>query len=204
MTLVAPFEEAYRKNMRDAHQRNMMAGAGRANAGPQQQPAGNVQGRPGSMNGFPGQVAGMAGPQGNAANMNMAAMGQPMHTNQAQGLDAPLLSTGAGQFAMPQNMPHATQLSQQPPSSGLNIPDARPNIAPAPDALLGTTTPSQAPLSNGPPAFPVPGPEGGANEFDSDPEGRKRKLRDSEDPEAKRVRQRTGGTERNSCTGISH
>lgn len=189
MTLVAPFEEVYRKNLREAQQRNMLAG--RANPGPQQQPPGNIHGRPNSMGGFTSQGT---GPQGNTPNMNMTAMGQPIHPNQAQGLDSPLLSAGAGQFAMPQNLPHATQLSQQPSSSGLNIPDARPNIIPTPDTLLGPTASSQAALSNGLPAFSGGVPEGGSSDFDSDPEGRKRKLRDSEDPESKRVRQKTGET----------
>lgn len=180
MNIIAPFEEAYRKNTQQ-QQMQKAAAAGRqispsAPAQPMQQQQQPPQNRPG-----PSGSMGNTMPQfqlhGNTPNMNLVA--QAMATNN---MDSGLTNNGTPyqnaptEPSTPRNLP---QMMSQPSMDG------RPGM-PSHQSSESASTFSQQlhrpPSSNGPHAADIG--------IDTDGEHKKRKM--SEEDDGKRTRQKTG------------
>ncbi|KAH9937577.1 uncharacterized protein B0H18DRAFT_1113394 [Fomitopsis serialis] len=97
MMIVGPFEEAYRRNMREQQMR----------AAAQQGPAADGLPGPSNMSTMPGMPA--------DTSMNMGAMGPSMSSGSSQMLD----SAAPNQIS-PTNVSHTPQLAQHSPVAGLN------------------------------------------------------------------------------------
>ncbi|EIW64780.1 uncharacterized protein TRAVEDRAFT_33530 [Trametes versicolor FP-101664 SS1] len=167
--LLGPFEEAYRKNMMEQSQRAALAG--RMPGGQPGQM--NPQARQGGMPGMSGQN-GL--PNGGAPGMNMMPQG-----NIGQSMDGPL----PGQFHPTQAMP----LPFQPPNPmalGGGMP-ANGASHPAMNGNMGKMLPGGFPA--------MPGGQNGNVELEHDMESRKRKMQEAVESDAKRVRQKTGGSD---------
>ncbi|KAH8100630.1 hypothetical protein BXZ70DRAFT_938118 [Cristinia sonorae] len=179
--LIGPFESAYRKNMQEQQHRAMVT---RTSSNPQ------VPGhqRPDGMSNMPANFP----PQMNALqrqpsnpNMNPASMGGLPTPSQA-----PDLALGMGGFPTPQNIPQTPQ--QFPGFQGGQNPRANLGLSEVP--VNGA--PSPQPGANGfPPVFSGTVPDMGVIEGDPETELRKRKLRESEEVDGKRVRQKTSGSD---------
>ncbi|KAH9857885.1 hypothetical protein C2E23DRAFT_718417 [Lenzites betulinus] len=171
--LLGPFEEAYRKNMMEQSQRAALAGR---MSGAQQGPM-SPQVRQGGMGGMPGQSPIS---NGGVPGMNMLPQG-----NVGPSMDGPL----PGQFhpaqavPMPFQPPNAMALGGGLPANGATHP-----------AMNGNGMP-MAKLHPG--GFPsIPGPvQNGSIELEHDMESRKRKMQEAVESDAKRVRQKTGGSD---------
>ncbi|KDQ63780.1 hypothetical protein JAAARDRAFT_29820 [Jaapia argillacea MUCL 33604] len=221
ITLLAPFDDQYRRNMMNQQQKAMLAA--QQAQGPQTParqvgqmpgpPGMNLQQPPGrpQQPGFPGQAGQI--PNGTMPNMNMMGMGM-MAQQPGAAVSNPIHippAPGAPQFPGAQPMPSQTP---HPPSNGHGVPaDARPPVLssmPSSDSLTGG-------MSGMNPIHPVPQPNGASMvggpsqsldmsmsaELDGDAEGKKRKSRESEESDGKRARARTGGSEPpDSFTGL--
>ena len=176
--IIGPFEAAYRKNMQEQQHRAMLA----RNANPSM--AGHP--RPDGMGGMANFAPQMNSLQRQPSNpsINPATMGG-MGTS-PQNADPTLGSMGS--FPTPPSIP---QIPQQfpglssgpgPRAASLGIPDVPSN---------GSSSPQ--PGANGfPPMFPGSGSEMAGLDGEAELEMRKRKLRESEELDVKRVRQKTG------------
>ncbi|KAI8995524.1 hypothetical protein BD414DRAFT_479785 [Trametes punicea] len=183
--LLGPFEEAYRKNMMEHSQRAAIA-AGRMPGAQQGQM--NPQARPGGLPGMPGQNALPAGggSGGVAAGMNM----MPQPSNAGQSMDGSI----SGQFRPAQ----AISTPFQPPNSvaagGSGMMPA--NGAPPPlPGINANGMPVAKMQQGGFPAMPGSAGPNGSGDLEHDLESRKRKMQEAVESEAKRVRQKTGGSD---------
>ncbi|KAI0824277.1 hypothetical protein BC628DRAFT_1323107 [Trametes gibbosa] len=168
--LLGPFEEAYRKNMMEQSQR-----VGRMSGG-QQGPM-TPQTRQGGMGSMPGQSP---LPNGGVPGMNMLPQG-----NVGPGMDGPL----PGQFHPAQAVP----MPFQPPNS-MALGGGLPANAVTHPAMNGNGMPMAKMHPGGFPA--ITGPvQNGAVELEHDIESRKRKMQEAVESDAKRVRQKTGGSD---------
>ncbi|KAH9946784.1 hypothetical protein B0H21DRAFT_382456 [Amylocystis lapponica] len=200
LSLIGPFEEAYRRNLHQQQQQQQQQRAllaGRVPPGASQH-TGNPQGRPGGTSGLtgalPGQVNALPGSAGSATHLDM---GQPIATTSTQSLDSSLAAQGSNHIP-PQTLPQTPQPPSYRTIRGTSVtPDARAGQGPlaGSDPLLATPSMSQRPSSStGNIPFPSTQDMGGPDpEQDSEP--RKRKLTDSEESETKRARVKTGGSE---------
>ncbi|KAI0639294.1 hypothetical protein C8Q77DRAFT_1046559 [Trametes polyzona] len=170
--LLGPFEEAYRKNMMESQRAAL---AGRMPGAQQGQM--NPQARPGGMVGIPGHNS---LPNGNAPMLPQA--------NVAQSMDGAL----PGQFHPVQAAPMPFQQLQfpNPLASGGGMPA---NGTPHP-AMNGNGIPMPKMHPGGFPAMPG-GAQNGSVDLDHDLESRKRKMQEAVESDAKRVRQKTGGSD---------
>lgn len=176
--IIGPFEEAYRKNMireqqqqQQQQQRAMMARAQSNNMGfPPQM---NQLQRTGSNPNIALGVGGVGG---------VGVGGMPMAGPSTQ--PDPMGNMGAGQF--PPRTPSQTSFNNLNGSSdnGFGSVGADP-MTPAP-GLAGSTS-----FPNFLASVSVPDSASGSDFDPQDPEGRKRKLRESEEADVKRVRQKT-------------
>ena len=171
MLIVGPFEEAYRKNLREQQMRAA------AQQGGQQMP-GNAQG------GMPDGMAGasnMGAMPGTDAGMNMSSMGPSMASGSSQMLD-----TAAPNQISPTNASHTPQLAQHSPVAALNGASGMSASSSLPQHMTRSTS------SLGPNA--IVGQELNGVDADQDANGRKRKLGEAEESDLKRVRQKTGAS----------
>ncbi|EMD41777.1 hypothetical protein CERSUDRAFT_110346 [Gelatoporia subvermispora B] len=163
--IVGPFEEVYRKNF---HNHGSGPMHGRTPSGPQGMSMSGSPQRPSGMPGTYSPNGAIPGAVGN--NQSMMGMGSASH-----GLDS--LGAGAnGPFNTP-NMSHTPQIPQLGMPNGSRMtPEARPGMPSSmSDTLLGAPSISRS--------------------HSSDPESRKRKMRESEEIDPKRVRQKTAGSD---------
>ncbi|KAI0361749.1 hypothetical protein OH77DRAFT_1492728 [Trametes cingulata] len=170
--LLGPFEEAYRKNMME--QRAAMAN--RMPGGPQG-PI-NPQARPGGMVGMPGQN-GMPGGTSSAMNMMSQASAGPI-------LDGSL----PGQFLPAQQAVPMPFHQPNPMATGGGLPT---NGGPHP-AMNGNGMAIPKMQQGGFPNMPG-GVPNGSMDMEHELESRKRKMQEAVESEAKRVRQKTGGSD---------
>lgn len=183
MAILHPFEDAYKRNLAEQHRRATLTGSRQPGAQQQQQgpPASSGQGRapqagPGgaSQSGFLPQI------QGGTAGSMMNLMGQSISAS------AP--STSAPSFSIP-SQPNPHPPHHRPPSS------STPSMAgQGASQNLGATLSSDIPGMNvGQQTSTGLAPQGldQKNVLDQDAVSIKRKL-DSEEPESKRTRQKTG------------
>ena len=174
--LIGPFEAAYRKNMQEQNHRAMLS----RNAA---NPAMSGHPRPDGLGGMPGGFPPQMNPlqrQASNPSLNPATMGGmgPTPPNADPALGA------MGPFATPPTLSQAQQFSGFPGgparAPSLGLPDGPANGAPSPQ-----------PGATFPPMFPGAGADVGAIDGESDLELRKRKMRESEELDVKRVRQKT-------------
>ncbi|KAI0961434.1 hypothetical protein AcV7_000535 [Taiwanofungus camphoratus] len=204
MSIIGPFEEAYRRNVQQQqHMQQQRAMLGRVSAGAQQPQSGSssgqVNGASSMSTSFPSQGGSM---QGSAAHsVNMMGMGQSHSASSVQGLESPMSAVGAGQFPS-SNIPHTPQLAQHLPHNNVNIAaDSRANLGlpSASTPILGSTNVPQHQMrpqsSAGGFPFPGSGQDIGGSDLEHEIENRKRKMRVSEELDTKRVRQKTGSSE---------
>ncbi|KAI0374281.1 hypothetical protein BV20DRAFT_935514 [Pilatotrama ljubarskyi] len=177
--LLGPFEEAYRKNVLEqrAAMTGRMPGA--------QQGQMNPQARPGGMLGVPGQNA---MPGGSAPGMNMMSQ-----ANAGPTMDGPL----PGQFhpaqALPVPFPQPNSMA-----TGGGLPT---NGAPHP-AMNGNGMGMAKMQQGGFPAMPG-SVQNGSLDMEHEMESRKRKMQEAVESEAKRVRQKTGGSDVSDARSVS-
>ncbi|EED79133.1 predicted protein [Postia placenta Mad-698-R] len=173
--ILAPFDEAYKRNVREQQARAGM----RMQPGVQQGMQGGAQGAggvPDVMSG-PSQLNQAQSIAGDTLNMNMPGMHQSMPNNPSQAFDSAAAGLG-GQTSQP----HTPQMPQHSPTNSIGG-----ALGMAASSLLSQQmhgTPSAGSTSAQEP-----------NGADADAEGRKRKMRQSEEFDPKRVRQRTGGSD---------
>ncbi|KZT06860.1 uncharacterized protein LAESUDRAFT_759031 [Laetiporus sulphureus 93-53] len=180
--LLGPFEEAYRK------QNGGMLPNMRPN--PQQLP-GNAHNAGSVSDSLPGssQMGAMPG-MSTDSNISLGSMGQSISTpGSLHSLDSAAGVSSARQMT-PTGLSHTPHIAQQSTSIGMNASQGMPAST---ASLL-----SGASLSNRPHSrvgsVSLPGTGQAANGTDADAEGRKR-TREPEEADAKRVRQKTGGSD---------
>ena len=172
MLIVGPFEEAYRKNLREQQMRAAAQQGG--------QMPGNAQGgMPDGMAGAPnmGALPGMSAD----TSMNMSGMGPSMASGSSQMLD-----TAVPNQISPTNASHTPQLAQHSPVAALNGASGMSASSSLPQHMTRSTS------SLGPNA--IVGQELNGVDADPDANGRKRKLGEAEESDLKRVRQKTGAS----------
>ncbi|GBE78317.1 hypothetical protein SCP_0112020 [Sparassis crispa] len=190
VTILGPFEEAYRRNiMREQQQRGLMHS--RMPSGGQQHAPGSSQVRPGAPN-MPPQMASISGLAGNSMNSNLMGLNQ---ASSSQAVDSSVQSASGGQFSTPA-IPPTPRLPSHPPSTGLSGAAASLGL-PSADSLMSN------------PAIPQHGSQSNvsfSNGLDVATSAlehgidRKRKMRESEEADAKR--QKTEGPEAGPSVGL--
>lgn len=167
MHIISPFEEAYRKNLREQQMRAAAQQAG-------QQIPGNAQG--GTLDGAlnMGAMPGVSADTG----MTMGGMGPAIASGSSQ-----ILDTAVPNQISPTNVSHTPQLAQHSPVAVLNGVSGIGASSSLPQHM------TRSPSSLGPSA------NVGQELIDVDAEdanSRKRKLGEAEEPDLKRARQKTG------------
>ena len=177
--MIGPFEEAYRKNMlREQQQQQQQRAAMLGRAQPN-----NMQ-----MPGFPQQMnlqrsgsnpnIALAGGVGGGVGVGGMAMAGPSTQP-----DPTMGNMGAGQFP---------RTPSQSSFNGLNGSGDNGLGSIGPDTMSATAgIAASASFPNFPASVSSPDPNTGSDFDPQDPEGRKRKLRESEEADSKRVRQKT-------------
>ncbi|KZT30349.1 hypothetical protein NEOLEDRAFT_1082167 [Neolentinus lepideus HHB14362 ss-1] len=207
--LFSAFDDVYKRNVQAQQQRGFMTAAAQAQAHNQGRvPPPSMTSQPGRMSqpgmgmpsqsGLPAHMNAM--PSGSSMNMgmNMMAMMGQQPTGPAGSPPHP----SASGFMAGQGMPHTPRQPSQPPQSAtpMQPPDGRPSLSvmSSSDALSASSgLPQQFPQPTA--TFPSVSQSldvsFSGSDFDSDTETRKRKMREVEELDGKRARQKTVGPE---------
>ncbi|KAI0335418.1 hypothetical protein GY45DRAFT_1431031 [Cubamyces sp. BRFM 1775] len=178
--ILGPFEDAYRKNVME--QQSQRAALAARMPGPQQGPMNSPVRPGGGMPGMPGQgsLPGLS-----AAGMNM--MSQP---NAGQPMDGGALP---GQFHPAQAFAAPFQHPVNPMVPGGAMPAN--GGGPLPPQMNGNGMQMPKMPPGGFPAMPGPVPNGAPGDVEHELDSRKRKMQEASESEAKRARQKTGGSD---------